>query len=97
MTVPGIDAPAAYAGDGADAGAVPNSAPPQYTRGMRIKGCWRMKVEDWRMRMKEWQGCQKKENDDVEMGEISRLHSEPLSMQEALIGPPRAHTRRERC
>lgn len=97
-TVPGIDAPAALAGDeGPDASLVPNSPPPQYTRGMRIKGWWRMKGEKWRMRMMEWQECRRKGNDDVEMGEISRSRSEPLSTQIGLMGPPRAHTHPEMC
>lgn len=95
IVVPGIDAPAAYAGEGE--GAAPNSPPPQYTRGMRIKGCWRMKMDDWRSRMKDWKDTRKMGDDHVEMGGISRADVEPLSMQAGLIGPSRVHTRRERC
>lgn len=56
-----------------------------------------MKAEGWRIRMKEWQGFRKRENGDVEMGEITRSHSEPLSMQVELIEPPLVHSRRETC
>lgn len=87
--------PAAFAGEGERA--APNSPPPQYTRGMRIKGWWRMKLDGWRCRMNDWKERRKEHHDNVEMGGISRSDVEPLSIQAGLIGPPRVHTRRERC
>lgn len=77
--------PAAFAGEGERA--APNSPPPQYTRGMRIKGWWRMKLDGWRCRMNDWKERRKEHDDNVE----------PLSIQAGLIGPPRVYTRRERC
>lgn len=47
--------------------------------------------------MNDWKERRKEDDDHVEMGGISRSDVEPLSMQAGLIGPPRVHTRRERC
>lgn len=43
--------------------------------------------------MNDWKERRKRNDNNVEMGEISQ----PLSIQAGLIGPPRVHTRRERC
>lgn len=56
-----------------------------------------MKVDGWRRRMKDWKEWRKEDDDHVEMGGILRSDVEPLSMQSGLTGPPRVHTRRERC
>lgn len=56
-----------------------------------------MKLDVWRSRVNDWKERRKEDHDNVEMGQISRSDLEPLSMQAGLIGPPRVHTRRERC
>lgn len=56
-----------------------------------------MKLDGLRRKLNDWKERRKEDHSNVEMGEISRSDVGPLSMQAGLIGPPRVHTRRERC
>lgn len=47
--------------------------------------------------MNDWKERRKENDNNVEMGEISRSDLGPLSIQAGLIGTPRVHSCRERC